>query len=287
MELRWLGLLILSIYLFLILGSYSRMDDSYLIDSGNHVIHNFGGRLGAFVSDLLFFLGGYSAYVLLVLTLYLLWRAKKQVVCLELGLPIEPLPRLALWIRPVGFILFWLGLMGLESLSIFSDHNLPEGKGGILGQAVADMFTGVIGLSGGVLLLLLMAVGGLSISLDFSWASVAEQVGYGLERFWARLLQSGGAYVDRQAGKKVAEKRGSILQKRRRKTDEQKPIRIEPVTLKVEPSERVAKEKQQPLFKELSDDDLPPLSLLDDAPEVLETISEDTLESPCFLAREP
>ncbi|MCE3607051.1 hypothetical protein LXA47_26115 [Massilia sp. P8910] len=49
--------------------------------------------------------------------------------------------------------------------------------------------------------------------------------------------------------------------------------------MEVVKSERVQKEKQAPLFRDLpGDSSLPPLSLLDDAPEVQETVSVETLE---------
>ena len=43
-------------------------------------------------------------------------------------------------------------------------------------------------------------------------------------------------------------------------------------------SERVVKERQKPLFKELPDSPLPPLALLEDAPPVQELVSAETLE---------
>ena len=48
--------------------------------------------------------------------------------------------------------------------------------------------------------------------------------------------------------------------------------------LKVQVSERVEREKQQPLFAEIVDSELPPISLLDEPKAVVETISADTLE---------
>lgn len=278
LEVRWLALLILSIYLFLILASYSSKDDSYLINSGNEVVQNFGGKLGAFVSDLLFFLSGYSAYALLGLTVWLLWRAKKQVVAFDLPEFQEPLPKWLPWIRPASFILLWLGLMGLESLSVFTAAELPEGSGGILGQSVAHLLTGLLGLSGGVLLLLLMTAAGLSGFLGLSWAAMAERIGYWLESayYWAEGLVN--AYIDRKAGRRVAQERVEKVEKQRVQVEEHKPIRIEPAAVKVQPSERVVKEKQKPLFADLTDSDLPPLGLLDEAPEFTETVSAETLE---------
>ena len=51
-----------------------------------------------------------------------------------------------------------------------------------------------------------------------------------------------------------------------------------PVTA-VQRSERVVREKQGPLFTDMPDSPLPPLSLLDDAPPATETVGAETLES--------
>jgi S-DNA-T family DNA segregation ATPase FtsK/SpoIIIE len=56
------------------------------------------------------------------------------------------------------------------------------------------------------------------------------------------------------------------------------PIRIEPQVVAVPQSSRVAKEKQVPLFAEIPESDLPPLSLLAPPPIMQETVSPETLE---------
>ncbi|KAF4530349.1 hypothetical protein B566_EDAN018485 [Ephemera danica] len=56
------------------------------------------------------------------------------------------------------------------------------------------------------------------------------------------------------------------------------PLVIEPVQLEVPKSERVAKERQKPLFKELEDGKLPQVDLLDAAPARTETVTPESLE---------
>ncbi len=280
LEVRWLTLLILSIYLVLILGSYSPSDDSFLMNTGSHNIQNFGGRLGAFVSDLLYFLSGYSAYVLVFLLLWLLWQAKQQAIQIDLpqASDVEPLPKWVPFVRPIAFCALWLGLMGLESLSIVSGQNLPEGTGGILGQAISGFLKSLVGLPGSVMFLLLLTATGLSAFLGVSWAVMSEEIGYQLERIYFGTKYFWATRKDRQAGKKIALQRVVKVEEEREKKAEHLPFRIEPSSPKVEPSPRAIKEKQQPLFEEIETDKLPPLRLLDETPQVIETISEDTLE---------
>ncbi|HEY1228775.1 MAG TPA: DNA translocase FtsK, partial [Ramlibacter sp.] len=56
------------------------------------------------------------------------------------------------------------------------------------------------------------------------------------------------------------------------------PVQIEPALAEVPKSERVVKERQKPLFKELPDSKLPQVDLLDAAQARQETVSSDTLE---------
>ena len=56
------------------------------------------------------------------------------------------------------------------------------------------------------------------------------------------------------------------------------PLLIEPTLLEVPKSERVAKERQRPLFKELADTKLPQVDLLDEAPARVETVTPESLE---------
>jgi len=56
------------------------------------------------------------------------------------------------------------------------------------------------------------------------------------------------------------------------------PVQIEPAMIEVPRSDRVVKERQKPLFKELPDSKLPQVDLLDAALVRQETVSSDTLE---------
>lgn len=268
----------LSIYLFLILISHDLGDDSFTRHSGKGSVGNFGGVFGAELSDFLFFISGYSAYLIFGLTVFLLWRAKREVVNHELQVFDEPLPRWLSFVRPMAFLLLWLGAMGLESLSIFTGAGLPEGLGGVVGQGLSGVLVKGLGLSGAVLLLLLLTAAGLSGFLGLSWAAMAERIGEMLERAYFTLEDAVTAFQDRRAGKRVAQQRVEVVEQKREKREEHKPIRIEPQAPKEQPSERVIKEKQQPLFADLTDSELPPLALLDDAPAQMETVSADTLE---------
>lgn len=280
LEIRWLALLVFSIYLFLILVSFTELDDSFLYHAGSSITRNFGGRIGAQLSSLLFFLFGYSAYLLLVIAVWALWRAKREVVTFDLPGFDELPPKWLPYVRPLGFVFMLCGLSSLEALSIFHGNALPAKSGGVLGNSLSGFLLNMLGTTGSVMLLLLLTAAGLSAFTGLSWAVLAERVGEMLERMFTRSVQTVSAYQDRQEGKKVAQERVEKVEKKREKlqVEEHPPIRIEPVAPPVVPSEKAIKEKQQPLFAELSDEELPPLSLLDEPPVQIETVTADTLE---------
>jgi len=80
-------------------------------------------------------------------------------------------------------------------------------------------------------------------------------------------------------GEQALRERTEDVQVERRIEEEEKiPMLIEPVLVEVPPSTRVAKERQKPLFQELTDTKLPQVDLLDSAPSRQETVSPETLE---------
>ncbi|MGE5337105.1 MAG: DNA translocase FtsK, partial [Gemmatimonadota bacterium] len=83
---------------------------------------------------------------------------------------------------------------------------------------------------------------------------------------------------DRAIGEAVAQQREQRLEQERERIDEAPPVHIERAEARVKPSERKQKEKQVPLFVELTDAKLPALDLLDEPPTNVETISTETLE---------
>ena len=279
LEVRWLATLALSIYLFLVLVSYNGLDDCWSkASSARNQVFNFGGSFGAHLSDLLFFLSGYSAYALLGLAVCHLWQSRKVVDTLDLPGFDEPLPKWLPWVRPVGFSMLWLGFMGIEALSVFHGSELPAGAGGVIGQSFSILLSKLLGLSGAVLVLLLLVAAGTSGLVGLSWVAMAERLGAGLEGLLVKAKQTIDAYFDRQEGKKVAEARVEKVEKKRGELLEHKPVRIEPLAAQVEPSVQAIKEKQKPLFADLAETELPPLGLLDEVPALLETVSADTLE---------
>ncbi len=281
-EIRWFISFGFCLALFLILVTYHQTDPAWSNNTGV-AVKNLGGKAGAYIADLLFFVFGASAYwwvVLMARRVMLGWEKISQ-------------PHLA---DPIGdevtthftdsWIVRWLGfLMTLGSsvaLEAIRMHSLkmpmPNHPGGVLGEAIGEPMQNLMGFTGSTLVLLFIFFAGLSLFLHFSWIGFSEKVGRSLELSYLTIRNRRASVADRKIGEVAAEEREEMVEEELEKSDDVGPIQIvrqEPVILK---SDRVEREKQQILFEDFSDAQLPPLSLLDSSVQNLENVSADTLE---------
>src|SRR5262245_17704366 len=61
-EAKWLLVVALAVYLLLILATYNKADPGWSVSAAGDTVRNAGGRFGAWLSDLLLYLFGLSAY---------------------------------------------------------------------------------------------------------------------------------------------------------------------------------------------------------------------------------
>jgi DNA segregation ATPase FtsK/SpoIIIE, S-DNA-T family len=284
-EARWLALAALAVYFVLILISYSKGDPGWSHASVVPRVHNLGGRAGAWLADLLLFIFGFSAWWLCLCLLRLVWKGYTGLTqTFVLSKEPEPEHQHEYLIRIAGFVLLFLGSVGLEYLRMWSlKVQLPRAPGGVLGQLIGHSAHVGLGFTGATLLLLLLFGLGFSLFFQVSWLAVAERIGGGIELAIDWFIQRYQYREDRRQGEVAAVKRDEVVVSERAKHVEKHvaapPVKIEPQVVTVVKSERVEKEKQANLFQDLSDGShLPPLSLLDEPPPVQETVSVETLE---------
>ncbi len=111
-----------------------------------------------------------------------------------------------------------------------------------------------------------------------SWFRVMERTGGGVERAVAWLRTRRERAEDRRIGEIATAEREHVVEQIRVEEVEREPLVVVPSAAPLPRSERIVKEKQRPLFTELPDSSLPPLSLLEDAPPSTEQVSADTLD---------
>ncbi|MCG1041601.1 DNA translocase FtsK 4TM domain-containing protein [Mycetohabitans sp. B8] len=279
-EIRWLLQVALGLFLLMALVSYSRRDPSWTHAVQVDQIANWGGRVGAWTSDILLLLFGLSAYWWIVLLGRRIADNYRRITRHD-ALDEPTAPREGGWLAEMlSFALVLVASDGLEALRMWSlKAQLPRAPGGIVGDMVAHGVQHALGFTGGTLALLLALAIGLSLFFRFSWLSVAERVGDAIINAVMLAQLRRDEKRDRKAGQQAAVKREGKVERSRVRLEEHEPVTIVPAVVTPTKSERVEKEKQVPLFQDLSGDGtLPPLALLDAPPATRETVSADTLE---------
>jgi S-DNA-T family DNA segregation ATPase FtsK/SpoIIIE len=276
-EARWLAFAVLGLYLLLILFTHSMSDPGWSRTSDAVTLINKGGRLGALLADILYYIFGYSVWWLVLMLFRQIMTGLRR---LQAWLRAEPLvsrSRSALAISCAGFLLLLLSSAALEALRFGGPHTaLPYSSGGVVGEALALRVLDWLGPAGGTLSLLAVFFIGFSLYFHISWLSVAEKLGEWIEFAIRFIKQRQEAEEDRLAGEVAAAEREKIVEQE--VAHQHKPIHIESPVLDIPVSKRVLKEKQKPLFSELPDSPLPTVDLLDPAPLTQEFVGIDTLE---------
>jgi len=272
-EFWWLALLGLALYLALILYTYHQADPGWSRSASVAVIHNAGGRIGAWIADVMLYLFGLSAYWWVVFCAALVWRGFRR---------IEGAPRAdhgSYAVAATGFAVVLAASSGIETVRLHSlKAALPHAPGGILGAVIGDNLEQALGFTGGTLILLLLFAAGLSLFSGVSWLTVIERLGGWAETAYGFLVQKLQEREDRRAGEQATIEREEVVEEGKKKLEIHEPIRIELPAAEIPKSARVEREKQVPLFENLPDSLLPPLHLLDEAEKSLEVLSPETLE---------
>jgi S-DNA-T family DNA segregation ATPase FtsK/SpoIIIE len=284
-EARWIALAVLFLYFVIILLTYHKGDPGWSHEVPTAKVANLGGRAGAWLADLMLFIFGFSAWWWCVCFARLLWKDYRQLTQ-KFVMQSDPDPEHQHegLIRWIGFMLMFAGSVGLEYLRLYSlQAQLPRAPGGVLGQLIGHSSHVAFGFTGATLLLLMLFGVGVSLFFHISWLAVAERIGEMIEVSidWFRLRYQDRE--DRKQGEVAAVKRDEVVVHERAKHVEKHvtapAVKIEPQIAAVVKSERVEKEKQAALFRDLPGDSaLPPLALLDEPAEYQETVSVETLE---------
>lgn len=307
-------LMLIGAYWFLTIVSFSTNDPTFNKTVSHLDIENMGGLLGTKISSLSFFLVGYIAYLLPLLLI----TKSIQVFYYRKSIDIKNF-----WL--IGFRAFGLFLIIASGCILahlhFATNNILQsvgissgigiGGGGIIGYAIRNICLTLSSQILTIISLLLFCVG-LTVFLKFSWARLADWVGYytviSYERLSEKLNQLWQNYTERKQAKqqlrdvddhindiispvsmdeeekvKVKEnfiKRQISLASYMSKKEERPSVKVNrPSIIKTaEPSKRVLKEKQTPLFED-TNDILPPFSLLDPPEKKPQSYSTESLDA--------
>ncbi|MGP1676911.1 MAG: DNA translocase FtsK [Burkholderiales bacterium] len=273
-ESKWFALLALALYLLLILLTFDKSDPGWSHSTAAATARNAGGRAGAWLSELLLYLFGVSAYWLVALLGYIVVAGYRR---LDGGRLLDKRP---LIVALAGFAVLMTASCGIEALRFYTlKAALPLAPGGMLGAEISSSFSATFGFTGATLILLTLFAIGASLFTGVSWLTVIERTGAALESAYALVLNSWQRRQDRKAGEIATLEREVIVEEdKKRIIEDHAPIRIDAPVVEIVKSERVIKERQVPLFQDLPDTPLPPLALLDEPQRDVEAMSGETLE---------
>jgi len=263
---------------FLALVTHQAGDPAFSTTGAGDAVRNKAGQLGAWVSDIALFLFGYSSWWLLVIGLRAWLSAlARWLRSQRAAVQIPHFPRTAFWL---GVVLLVAASCALEWTRLYRfDIQLPGGQaGGVVGALLGPLSMRWLGFAGSGVAWIAALVLGASLALRFSWLGVADRIGSWIDAWREYRSQRQERAEDIRIGQEAQRERELLVASERQEIEDHMPLVIEKPVAEVPKSERVAKERQKPLFSELADAKLPQVDLLDAAPGRLETVTPESLE---------
>ncbi len=260
--LREAGALLLfpiALYVLVCLLTHNRDDPSWSHSGPDLGVHNWGGVVGAYLSDALLWFFGLMAYAFPLLLAALALNVLRERARGERS-SLEPTLRL------IGLVTFIATGAALAALRLGQAQNLAAGYGGILGRLIGAPLEHGFGMPGATLLLFAAFLVGVTLATGLSWFAVMDRTGRLALRVgdWLRARLKRTPEVLAARSQRIEREETRRIESRRKA--EREPVRIEPPPAQVvQKSDRAARENQIPLFVgPAQPGQLPPLSLLDD-----------------------
>ncbi len=267
----------IALYLLLSLLSYVGTDPSYSHVAASGPVANLGGKVGAYLSDLLFYLLGYPAYLIPLLLGIWAWKLLRTPAESNTTTgDFEPL------LRAVGVIILLLSGSALFALRGGGAH-LPAGAGGLMGNLLSSLIKPGLGIGAASMFTLALSFVGLTLATGMSWLGAMDKTGdwviklfgglkraqHASKKISAQLQDTASEWREQQQTKQARTERSEA----RKANPLSQPNRTPPTIVEtpttpvqMEKSQRAEKEVQLQLFDSIPTGDLPPLSLLDDPP---------------------
>jgi S-DNA-T family DNA segregation ATPase FtsK/SpoIIIE len=273
--------ILVAVYLVACLFTYDPNDPGPFNTTNSDHVQNAGRILGAWLADAFLGLSGFVAYLLPVITVYGGWRVLSNSSKTTETTAIQVIAVVT------GLALFLLSSTGLSFMHLMPPAgSMPAGGGGVIGDVVATPMMQLTGQLGSTLFLFSMMLVGVTLFTGLSWFHVMDVTGRITLDLFGFLLKQVAGMRDWFAGRRARAQREVVRKTDSVKQKGRKAPKIEPqISIPQEqPSKRVAREKQRPLFKDMPADSLPPLDMLDEPHDQPPGYSEDALKA---LSKQP
>ena len=258
----------------LALATHDARDTAFTTSGTGEPLRNVVGVLGARVSDIALFLFGFSAWWLVPVAL----RAWLAALAVSLRGETDE-TRAPRWVFWLGLVLLLAASSALEWTRLYRwEPLLPGHAGGVLGVTLGPLSMRWLGFAGSGVLWIVFGLAGMAMALRFSWLRVAEIVGERIDALRQSRAGRREMEEDLRLGELAAREREEVVEVQRHDVEEHTPLVIAPPVPEIPKSQRVAKERQKPLFAELVDTKLPQVDLLDAAAGRQEGVPPESLE---------
>jgi len=271
-EIRGVIFLAVSVFLFLCLFSYDRLDPSFNVSSDRIRVNNYAGPVGAYTADILILFFGLVAFLIPVAAM--------------IGAFTDFLQRQidAAYTKVIGLILLLPALCGFLDLFIHrwqitsklpngTEATFPMEAGGWIGSSLTSALQNNVGYAGALLILVTASLLALLLLVQLSLGKIVEAIS-------AQMMAIGRSFrlgirkkVDSQM--KIRERK-KVIQKHIERIEKQSELVVKTKKEKSEPQNeetraavapRPKKEEEQPVqldFRDMSENYvLPPLTLLE------------------------
>ena len=263
-EILSMTLIFLSLFLFLSLITYSPNDPSFFHSNNTNSTSNLIGIIGAYLSDIFFFVLGYSSYLLCFFLVYLSFKIYK-----------DDIKAFSSNIQ-VGFLITLIALCCFLSINV-QDQILLAGTGGLTGSLISAFLLKYLNLTGTILLIIFFIFAGFTLWFKLSWINIIDFSGEKILLFFRKIfsllinnvvINKKMSNYDDNTAKMDSNDKGSISN-----------IKIEPKITSLKSSDKIYKEKQISLFSNNEDIGLPPLDLFSEVDLDEEIYSDESLKA--------
>jgi DNA segregation ATPase FtsK/SpoIIIE, S-DNA-T family len=149
----------------------------------------------------------------------------------------------------------------------------------VLGYTLGPLSMRWLGFAGSGVLWIALLVAGSALALRFSWLQLADGIGARVDALRERRQDRRELAEDARLGEQAQREREQVVEVQRAAEEEHHvPLVVTPPVVEVPQSQRVAKERQKPLFAELADTRLPQVDLLDGVQRSAESVTPESLE---------
>ena len=253
-----------ALFLFISLMTFQATDPGWSSTGlGNHVT-NWGGRVGAWVADVVLSLFGLVAYLFPVLIILASWLSLTEREANSEKKASEWL------IKTLGWLMFVASSCALVGFNIHLSTHFPANAGGIMGDLVGRGLSVLFNKTGSTLVFVTTLLAGVTLVTGLSWIGLLDWLGARIYLAWKGCLLLLKAWAQRRAERcarlKPVEEPPKCVIRREPVLVDAAALPAPPKLVVVKPPVRLKKKAELESSVILAPGELPPLSLLDDAP---------------------